>query len=59
LVLDGLERQAGDLDRRLVRNKKVWFDEVERIRARVRSGDRPTGLIVIEPASPRAQSVSA
>jgi hypothetical protein len=59
LVLDGLERQAGELDRWLIRNKNVWFDEVERIRARVRSGDRPTDLIVIEPATPRAQTIPA
>jgi len=59
LVLDGLERQAGELDRRLIRNKKVWFDEVERIRARVRSGKRLTDLVAIEPATARAQAVSA
>ncbi len=59
LVLEGVEREAGELDRRLIRNKKVWFDEVERIRPRVRCGNRPTALIVIEPANPRAQSASA
>jgi MoaA/NifB/PqqE/SkfB family radical SAM enzyme len=59
LVLDGLERQAGELDRWLIHNKNVWFDEVERIRARVRSGDRPTDLIVIEQATPRAQTIPA
>jgi MoaA/NifB/PqqE/SkfB family radical SAM enzyme len=37
MVLHSLERQADELDRRLKRNKSVWFAEVERIRARVRA----------------------
>ena len=34
-VLEGLERPAPELDRRLTRNRSVWFDEVERLRAKV------------------------
>jgi MoaA/NifB/PqqE/SkfB family radical SAM enzyme len=37
-VLVGMERQAPELERRLKRNKTVWFDELARIRAKVRSG---------------------
>jgi MoaA/NifB/PqqE/SkfB family radical SAM enzyme len=38
-VLDGLESQADDLEKSLTRNKYVWFDEVERIRAKVRAAE--------------------
>jgi len=37
-VLAGMERQAPELEKRLRRNKPVWFDELARIRAKVRSG---------------------
>jgi MoaA/NifB/PqqE/SkfB family radical SAM enzyme len=38
-VLDGLERQSTALERHLKRNKRVWLDEVERLRAKVRAAD--------------------
>jgi MoaA/NifB/PqqE/SkfB family radical SAM enzyme len=38
-ILDGMERQAPELSMRLKRNKAVWFDELERIRAKVRAGE--------------------
>jgi len=50
-VLDELERQAPRLERELGRNKRVWFDEVDRIRAKVRAAD---GLPPI-PARTRAR----
>jgi hypothetical protein len=34
-VVDGLESQAVELDKCLTRNRQVWFDEVERIRAKL------------------------
>jgi molybdenum cofactor biosynthesis enzyme MoaA len=34
-VVDGLESQAVELGRCLTRNKQVWFDEVQRIRAKL------------------------
>ena len=39
-ILDGLESQATALDRQLTRNKTVWFSEVDRIRARVRTMEK-------------------
>ena len=39
-ILEGLERQASLLERRLARNRSVWFDELERIRAKVHSAER-------------------
>jgi MoaA/NifB/PqqE/SkfB family radical SAM enzyme len=44
-VLDGMERQAPELQSRLKRNKSVWFGELERIRAKVRAGEH-----VLQPA---------
>jgi MoaA/NifB/PqqE/SkfB family radical SAM enzyme len=37
-VLTSMERQAPELETRLKRNRAVWFDELARIRAKVRSG---------------------
>jgi MoaA/NifB/PqqE/SkfB family radical SAM enzyme len=39
LVLDGLESRAEEFERRLTRNKSVWFGEVQRIRAKVRASE--------------------
>jgi MoaA/NifB/PqqE/SkfB family radical SAM enzyme len=36
-VLDGMEAEAASLDSRLTRNRRVWFAELDRIRAKVRA----------------------
>jgi MoaA/NifB/PqqE/SkfB family radical SAM enzyme len=38
IVLDGMDKQAIELNTGLKRNKKVWFGELERIRAKVQRG---------------------
>jgi sulfatase maturation enzyme AslB (radical SAM superfamily) len=37
-VLQAMEAEAPSLDSKLTRNRRVWFAELERIRARVHSG---------------------
>jgi MoaA/NifB/PqqE/SkfB family radical SAM enzyme len=39
-VLEGMERQAPELESKLKANKPVWFGELARIRAKVASGSR-------------------
>jgi len=39
-ILEGMEKQANDLQSRLKRNKSVWFGELDRIRTKVRAGEK-------------------
>ena len=34
IILDGMERQAPDMEKRLARNRRIWFSELERVRGR-------------------------